>query len=261
MKIIDNPARVALRGYSNWANILGIIVLLAPEALYRFWQIDTNPRVWFWSALALLIFGTVGRFISQDRPSILRPLVLIVALLIGVIWAVSAAAMADQPKPQPAPSGVPAEAAFLEIGVPHVGQWEGLRLTAYLDRIASPPVWTVCYGETKGVLPGMQFSKRQCDDMLAEELISYRSQIHRHFTPQTKQLRLTAARDVAYTSLAYNAGVGAISKSTAVRRINAGDIPGGCTALTWWNKAGQRVMRGLVNRRAAEFDLCMRGAS
>ena len=47
--------------------------------------------------------------------------------------------------------------------------------------------------------------------------------------------------------------------STATRRLNAGNIIGGCTALTWWNKAGQRVVRGLALRRGEERDLCMMG--
>jgi GH24 family phage-related lysozyme (muramidase) len=56
-----------------------------------------------------------------------------------------------------------------------------------------------------------------------------------------------------------NVGIAGAGKSTATRRLNAGDIAGGCQALTWWNKAGGRVVRGLVNRRAEEFALCMDG--
>ena len=47
--------------------------------------------------------------------------------------------------------------------------------------------------------------------------------------------------------------------SWSTRRLNAGDIAGGCTSLTWWNKAGARVIRGLVNRRADEYQMCMEG--
>ena len=65
--------------------------------------------------------------------------------------------------------------------------------------------------------------------------------------------------DAAFTSLTYNIGVGAVSSSTAVRRLNTGDVAGACQALTWWTRAGARVIRGLVNRRADEYALCMRG--
>lgn len=95
--------------------------------------------------------------------------------------------------------------------------------------------------------------------MLAREVHSYRDGLHGYFTPETRSERLTAHRDAAYTSLAYNVGVAGAGKSTATRRLNAGDIRGGCEAIGWWNKAGQRVVRGLVNRRADEVALCLRG--
>ena len=63
----------------------------------------------------------------------------------------------------------------------------------------------------------------------------------------------------AATSLAYNVGVAGYCKSTADRRFDAGDFKGGCEALKFWNKAGGRVVQGLVNRRAAEYRLCMVG--
>jgi GH24 family phage-related lysozyme (muramidase) len=60
-------------------------------------------------------------------------------------------------------------------------------------------------------------------------------------------------------SLAYNVGVAATSKSTAVRRLNAGNIRDGCEAIGWYNRAGGRVVRGLVNRRADDTKLCLAG--
>lgn len=57
--------------------------------------------------------------------------------------------------------------------------------------------------------------------------------------------------------LAYNIGGDAFCKSTVVKRWNAGDYAGGCEAFLMWNKAGGRVVRGLVNRREAERRLCL----
>lgn len=162
--------------------------------------------------------------------------------------------------PAPPAAAMPAQdAAFLEVAVPFVGKWEGLRLTAYLDRIASPPVWTVCYGETKGVRPGDTYSTAQCDEMLARELLEYRRGWHGYLSDETSTTRLPVHRDVAYTSLAYNVGIAGAGKSTATRRLNAGDIEGGCEAISWWNKSGGRVVRGLVNRRAEDVALCRMG--
>jgi GH24 family phage-related lysozyme (muramidase) len=95
--------------------------------------------------------------------------------------------------------------------------------------------------------------------MLARELISYRARLHRYFSRETLAGRLPVHRDTAYTSLAYNVGVGGAGGSTAVRRLNAGDIAGGCKAITRWDKAGNRVVRGLTMRRAEDYALCMFG--
>jgi GH24 family phage-related lysozyme (muramidase) len=147
----------------------------------------------------------------------------------------------------------------MRVLVPLVAKWEGKKNTAYLDTIASPPVWTVCYGETRGVKRGDTYTDAQCSAMLERGLRQFRDGLHEFFTRETRDLRLTPERDAAYVSLAYNAGIYAIGKSTATRRLNAGDIAGGCSALGWWNKSGGRVVRGLVNRRADETRLCMVG--
>jgi hypothetical protein len=49
--------------------------------------------------------------------------------------------------------------------------------------------------------------------------------------------------------------VSAFSNSTVVKRLNNGNYTGAAEALTWWNKAGSKVVNGLVNRRADEKKL------
>ena len=58
---------------------------------------------------------------------------------------------------------------------------------------------------------------------------------------------------------AYNFGVGGYCGSTAAKRFNAGAYDSGCEALTWWNKAGGRVVNGLKARRAREYRVCIGG--
>jgi hypothetical protein len=65
------------------------------------------------------------------------------------------------------------------------------------------------------------------------------------FTSTTTNSRLPPTRNAPNTSTAFNCGVTAIGKSTATRRPNTGDIRGGCNALTWWDRTGNRVLRGL----------------
>lgn len=245
--LIPEAKRVALKSYSLWANYIGIAVLIVPEAIYWQWQIDLNPRTLWFLGVGLILFGTVGRLIVQPgHRSWVR--VLILGLLIGGLLAVGVKSVAAQHV---------TDAQFAAVAVPLVGRWEGKRNQAYLDTIAQPPVWTICYGETRGVKQGDYYSDRQCADKLGTALLEYRIGLHRAFTAETITHRLTPARDAAYVSLAYNAGIYAISRSTATRRLNAGDIAGGCQAIGWWNRSGGRVIRGLANRRADEVAMCL----
>lgn len=56
----------------------------------------------------------------------------------------------------------------------------------------------------------------------------------------------------AFLSFAYNAGATAAENSTAATRLGAGNLKGAAEALTWWNKAGGKVLKGLQRRRHAE---------
>lgn len=250
IEFIPDARRIALRSYSQWSQYLGLVCLFLPEVLLWRWQIDTDPRIWWFSGVGLIIFGMFGRLIVQPpRRSWPRLVVLIaaVALLLGM-WA------------RPVLSAPVSQEAFIKVAVPLVSRWEGKENRAYLDTIAVPPVWTVCHGETRGVRPGDYHTDAECAAMLARRLLEFRNGLHRAFTPTTLQHRLTPKRDAAYVSLAYNAGLRAIRASTAVRRLNAGDIVGGCRAIGWWNRSGSRVVRGLVNRRAVDVAYCLEGA-
>ena len=145
-------------------------------------------------------------------------------------------------------------AAILAATAAFVGPWEGERTEAYLDRVASPPVWTVCYGETRGVKAGDQYSSAECSAMLMTALGQYRDQLTRCVPTLPMQ---PEGVQVALTSWTYNVGAGAACVSTLAKKANAGDWRGACNELPRWNKAGGQVVRGLTNRRAAEQKICL----
>jgi len=191
--------------------------------------------------------------------------------LVALILAFMAAPISVE---QEASGGAVTQEEFLEVAIPLVSRWEGTGPTldcdqsdegicvrAYLDTIAEPDVWTVCYGDTDDVTPNEIRTIEDCREQLGENLLRYRSGLYGYFTETTVEERLTPERDAAYTSLAYNVGIYGAGRSTATRRLNEGNIRGGCEALTWWNRAGGRVIRGLVNRRADERELCLQGLS
>lgn len=243
---------------SFWMQVAGIMALVVPEVVYAQTGIDTNPKVRFWVGIGLLTAGLLGRVIVQTG-SIWREWARIIAVAV-IILLISIAAAGAMGQAQPSPEREPlpryTKAEFLAVAVPLIGKWEGLRLEAYRDIVG---VWTVCYGETRGVRPGDRHTKSECDAMLASSILEFRDGWHGYLTDETLRTRLHAHRDAAFTSLAYNVGIAGAGKSTATRRLNAGHIAGACEALTWWNRAGQRVIRGLVNRRAEEQALCMIG--
>ncbi|MBN9034231.1 MAG: glycoside hydrolase [Rhizobiales bacterium 63-7] len=142
--------------------------------------------------------------------------------------------------------------------------WEGISTVAYLDRIAKPSIWTVCYGETKGIKPGMTFTAKQCEQMLITRVTND------YYLPLVDGVKGYTVAPVsvqaAMISGAYNYGVQAARGSTAARRIGERKYREACEAQTAFNKAGGKVINGLVKRREmgdaqrlGEAELCVSG--
>lgn len=150
------------------------------------------------------------------------------------------------------PNTAQKKAAWVAIAVACVACFEGLRQTSYLDPISIP---TICYGETKGVKLGQYATLEQCNGLLAESL-----QIANKAVDSCVKAPLPDYRRAALVSFTYNVGGGALCRSTLVRKLNAGDTIGACNELTRWDMAGGRKLPGLTKRRAAEREMCLKGA-
>ena len=147
-----------------------------------------------------------------------------------------------------------ASAAALATAVLVVKPWEGLWLTAKVDTIGTGQPVTACYGETENVRLGQRFTKKECDDLLNFKLKRYDAEIGRCI-----HVDLPDYTRAALISFAYNVGSAGACRSTVVRRMNEGRIAEGCEALMQWTRARGRVVRGLVNRRMKERQLCLAG--
>ncbi|WP_210203036.1 lysozyme [Pseudaminobacter soli (ex Li et al. 2025)] len=145
--------------------------------------------------------------------------------------------------------------ALLAAAVALVGSWEGLRTVAYRDVVGIP---TVCFGETRGVKMGDRYTVDECKAMLGDALVEFETGMRRCLKAPDA---IPAKSYVAFLSLSYNIGTTAFCGSTVVRRANAGDIRGACDAISAWNRAGGRVVQGLVNRRAEERRICLEGVT
>lgn len=129
---------------------------------------------------------------------------------------------------------------------------EGRSLPAYPDPAHGVTIPTICYGHTRGVRMGDVATPKQCDLWLEEDAHVAVSGVLRHVTAPLSQGELDA-----YTSFVYNAGAGNFAKSTALKRLNAGDPWGACMALLPWVNSNGRPLRGLIDRRYAEYNVCI----
>jgi len=143
-------------------------------------------------------------------------------------------------------------AAAVALAIAVIAPFEGKVNDPHWDRFAK--IHDVCYGETRVEM--RHYSDIECLDML-------NNAVGRDFAPKVfacvPALRQRPNQAAAAISLSYNIGTAGFCKSTAARLMNAGDWPGGCRAIARFNRAGGKVVRGLVNRRAAEVALCLRG--
>lgn len=128
--------------------------------------------------------------------------------------------------------------------------FESCRLTAYR---CPAGVWTIGWGDTgTHVRGGLVWTQAQAD-------AAFDARLAREFAPAvTKAIGnapTTPAQFGAMVALAYNIGVGAFAKSSVARKHAAGDSAGAAGAFALWNKAGGKVLAGLIRRRAAEAAL------
>lgn len=152
-----------------------------------------------------------------------------------------------------ATSRLKAGTAAAAMAVALIGGYEGLKLYSYRDVIG---VWTACYGETRGIRQGMTFTKAECDAQFAKGLTEFESKMRGCLS---KPDDIPIKPYIAFVSLSYNIGVGAFCKSSVAMLANSGRLREACNRIPAFNKAGGRVIRGLVVRRADEQKFCLSG--
>ena len=120
-------------------------------------------------------------------------------------------------------------------GLALVKEFEGLRLKAYKCPAA---VWTIGYGHTSAagspeVNPGMEITKDEAEEILKRDMVQYEAGVEK-----LVKVELTQGQFDALVDFAYNAGVGALAKSTLLKRVNEerfDDVP---AEFMKWTKGG-----------------------
>ena len=132
-------------------------------------------------------------------------------------------------------------------GISLIKEFEGLRLKAYK---CPGGVWTIGYGHTAGVKPGMLISKAQAEEYLKADLIAFERYLN------GLGLALNQNQFDALVSFIYNVGTGNFSNSTLLRKVRANPQENSIMDefLRWVYSKG-RVLPGLQRRRLAEMKL------
>lgn len=119
------------------------------------------------------------------------------------------------------------------------------RCQAYLDTLASPPIYTIGWGCTEGITAGMVWTEAEAEAALARELEKHAAIVDRVVT-----VPIGENNRAALISFQYNTG--GLPGSTLLKKLNRGDFDGAAREFDKWTKAGGKVYKGLVRRRAAE---------
>ncbi|EOS96865.1 lysozyme [Erwinia tracheiphila] len=139
-----------------------------------------------------------------------------------------------------------------ENGISLIKGFGALRLEAYQDAVG---VWMIGYGWTGEVegIPvhgGMVISDDTAEILLRDGLQQYERAVNQLVTATLNQNQFDAL-----VSLAWNIGPGAFEHSTLLKKLNTGDMDVAAAEFLRWNKAGGKVLPGLVTRRKAESTL------
>jgi lysozyme len=141
---------------------------------------------------------------------------------------------------------------MIEINIPPsalmlIKHFEGCRLQAYQDCVG---VWTIGYGETKNVTPGLIISQSQADEFLYQDLINLNDRLN-HLI----KVPLNDNQRAALLDFCYNLGLGALQCSGLRAKLNRKDYNGASHEFPKWCYAGHQKLIGLLNRRKAEVIL------
>lgn len=128
-------------------------------------------------------------------------------------------------------------------GIDLIKKFEGCRLKAYK---CPAGVWTIGYGHTKNVTPDQKITQVQAEGMLVDDLAKYEKLVDRYY----KIYHWNQNQFDALVSFAYN--IGSINQLTANGSRSIETI---AAKMLLYNKAGGKVLKGLVRRRKAEHDL------
>lgn len=139
-------------------------------------------------------------------------------------------------------------------GLNLIKKYEGLKLKPYL---CPARVSTIGYGATyyedgrKVALTDKSITKERAEQLLAFQLRNYENAVNRYVLKEINQNQFDAL-----VSFCFNLGIGALQKSTLLKKINKNPKDKTIrTEFLKWSFAGGKQLKGLINRRTEESNL------
>ena len=129
-------------------------------------------------------------------------------------------------------------------GISLIKKFEGCRLEPYF---CSGNVLTIGYGHTKDVVENMSITEDTAEALLKEDLKDFEEQVSNLVKVELNQNQFDAL--IAWT---FNLGSGNLSSSTLLKKLNNSEYDEVPEQIKRWNKAGGKVLEGLIRRREAE---------
>ncbi len=129
-------------------------------------------------------------------------------------------------------------------GLSLIKKFEGCELEAYK---CAAGVLTIGYGSTKGVKEGDTITQEEADKLLLHEMKEYEGYINDAVTVDLKQNQFDAL-----VSWVFNLGPANLKASTMLKVLNTKEYDDVPAQIKRWNKAGGKVLQGLIRRREAE---------
>lgn len=135
-----------------------------------------------------------------------------------------------------------------QLGKDMLVEFEGVKLKAYK---CPAGVWTIGIGATNPPVKATdEITREEAFKRLDRDLVQYEEGVRKHV-----KVELTQNQFDALVDFAYNAGVGALQKSTLLKKVNAGKFDEVPAEFMKWTKGGGKELPGLVRRRRAEVKL------
>ena len=148
--------------------------------------------------------------------------------------------------------GAPSAYVATELTTPS----EGFYLTPYVDPVG---LTTICIGHLvkKGEVVKKQYTVDECVAIFAQDWKEHEALLDKKVKVPYKSEWMKAA----FTDFTFNKGIGNVSSSTLLKKLNKKDYSGSCEELSRWvyGKVNgvSKVLPGLVIRATKQYKYCM----